>query len=192
MKFLALIGVMAALMSAPPPDATVSAPAAPDAASGAIARISCGPRIGTAFWIGPNRLVTAAHVTSQAQRCMIANDAGEVREVEVVREDGALDVAELRSATPGPAFLSIDCGGFRRGQAYRAIGWMGGQLRVNLPLLATGFSQNGQAEFIGETYPGMSGGPVIAADRRGRVAGVINRRWPAAAQELEDTFLCRP
>lgn len=134
------------------------------------------------FRIGPDRLITAAHVTSHG-RCSIAGAPAET-----VREDGALDVAELRSVARRQ-FLELNCRGFRRGRWYRAIGYAGGELRVNLPWQAAGFGDApGKAEFLGEAYPGMSGGPVI--DRDGRVTGVTLQRFPARARALASTWLC--
>ena len=137
-------------------------------------------------------MLTAAHVTSHG-RCAIGRTPPSPAEagLEVVREDGVLDVAELRSPEPHP-FLRVGCGGFRAGGAYRAIGFIAGHYRANLPWTATGLSDaaSGQAEFAGEAEPGMSGGPVI--DMGGRAVGVIDQRFPARSRSLEDTYLCHP
>lgn len=188
MKAFALIGAALALGSATPAETVAPAPDVPDAA---IAVVVCGgARAGTAFRIGPHRLVTAAHVTSHASCTLQDRAGGGDVPVEVVREEGRLDIAELRSAAASDVFLQVDCGGVRRGRHYRAIGFAGGRYRANLPLIATGYATSfGGAEFVGETIPGMSGGPVI--DRRGRVVAVVNTRLPASARALRETWLCR-
>jgi hypothetical protein len=183
LKFFARICATIALVSAPPMPLASSPPRALDVDQAAIAIILCGgERAGTAFWIAPTRIMTAAHVTRGAA-CQIGGVP-----VELVREDGDNDVAELRSAEAHP-FLRVSCDGFRAGQLYRAIGYVGGEYRANMPWIPTGFRDpSGQNEFIGQAEPGMSGGPVIG--RGGDVAGVVNQRWPARSRALKDTFVC--
>ena len=180
-KTLALLGATLAFVSATP------RLAGPDPA--AVALIVCkgpdlgtGVRLGTAFWIGPRRLITAAHVTSHG-RCAIGGTP-----LDVVREDGVLDVAELRSTAPHP-FLPFRCTGFRAGRHYLAIGFIAGRSRADLPWRATGRRDaSGQHEFVGQAEPGMSGGPVL--DLSGRAVGVVDQRFPARSRALEETHLC--
>ena len=178
-RLLALLGATLALVSATP------RLAGPDPA---VAIIACDSgfgtrtRLGTAFWIAPHRLLTAAHVSSHG-RCAIGGIP-----LEVVREDGVLDVAELHSPTPHP-FLPFRCSGFRAGRLYRAIGFIAGRTHAELPWRATGRRDpSGQHEFLGQAEPGMSGGPVL--DHSGRAVGVVDQRFPARSRALEETHLC--
>lgn len=154
-----------------------------DAPPGAVALIQCSGRLGTAFWIGPTRVLTAAHVVSH-EACLIDGAP-----VTVVSEDDTADIAELRSPAPQP-FMAHRCEPYRIGGTYRAIGFVLGQYRANIPWLATGQTDrdSGQYDFIGEAQPGMSGGPIL--DSQGRVVGIVNQRYPARSRALKDTSLC--
>ncbi len=176
---LALIGATMALV----PVSSASAPAALRTIDyGAIVMVRCGPVQGTAFHIGGGRYVTAYHVAAFGN-CAIAGVPARM-----VRADGGLDVAELGGPAIGLA-LRLDCRGFRAGGNYRAVGYAMPAGRLTLPLIATRHMSDGQREFVGEVYPGMSGGPVIADDG-GEVAGITNRRWPARSRALRGTWLC--
>lgn len=170
------------LLGCAPAAAGESLPSVRDGPDGAIEMVTCGRRTGTAFRIEPDRLVTAAHVTAGGD-CTIAGVP-----VATVRKDGALDVAELRAADRR-TFIPVRCSVTREGRLYRAIGFAGGAQRMNLPWQATGQADApGKAEFFGESYPGMSGGPVL--DREGRAIGIVLQRYPARARLLASTWLC--
>lgn len=155
---------------------------------GAVTRISCGDSMGTGFWVGPDRIVTAAHVVSNGP-CSIEGEP-----VETVRVDGDLDIAELRGPS-NPQPLSLDCDDYSTGRVYRAVGHaMGANNPITQVLRATRYRSdidngNHLRVFEGEVYPGMSGGPMV--DRYGKVVGVTLRRWPARSRELNDTWICQ-
>ncbi len=165
------------------PVSSASAPAAlGDIDYAAIVMVRCGAAQGTAFHVGGGRYLTAYHVAVFGT-CSIEGVA-----MRMVRGDGGLDVAELGGPPIGQA-LRIDCRGFRAGGTYRAVGYAMPAGRLTLPLIATRHTSDGQREFVGEVYPGMSGGPVIADDG-GKVPGITNRRWPARSRALRGTWLC--
>lgn len=152
---------------------------------GAINIIQCGNAVGTAFHIGDGRYITAAHVVSHGD-CAIGGFP-----VRLVHQDGKLDTAELIGAV-APEKFEIDCSGFRPNQHYLAIGYAGGVVRLDLPLIYSAFGRDPEGTngmFVGpDSQPGMSGGPLINEDYQ--VSGIVQQRWPSRARALADTYLC--
>ncbi len=134
----------------------------------AVAQIRCGDGLGTAFWIAPTRMISAAHVTARGP-CTLGGAP-----LQLVREDGGNDVAELRGPDLGHT-LPVRCSDMREGRSYYAVGFALGRYRHMSRLVATGERAagppgRGQTMLLGTVYPGMSGGPVF--DRRGRVCWI--------------------
>jgi trypsin-like peptidase len=157
----------------------------------AIALIRCGDGLGTAFWIAPGRMISAAHVTARGP-CTLGGAP-----LEVVLEDGGNDIAELRGPDSGRA-LPVRCSQMSEGRPYFAVGFALGRYRHTSRLVATGERAagppgQGQSVLLGTVYPGMSGGPVF--DRRGRVTGIVNMRGTrlplSFSRPLRETFVCR-
>lgn len=153
----------------------------------AIVRLEChaddGGAIGTAVKIGRHTYITAAHVVD-GRECAIN---GAPATVTVTGVPG-LDFAMLT----GPAsnvFLPITCKGFKFGRIYLARGYaFGGYALAAMPWLATAIPWGTLRMAIGDAHPGMSGGPLL--DKRGRVVGIVNTRWPSMALPLSETGLC--
>lgn len=139
------------------------------AQSPAIAPIACGSSYGTAFWLAPDRIVTAAHIASGGP-CVVMGHP-----VRIVRSDPAMDVAEL-SGLESDAWLEVDCGGFAPRGRYLAVGYPGGR-RHSAAVRATRARHDlGGVRrltwFHGFVYRGMSGGPVL--DEQGRASGLVS------------------
>lgn len=169
----------AALFVSAPVSAPTTGPYAHDEAL--IVPVICTQAAGTAFKIGWNTYITAAHV-SDNEGCTIG---GQV--VDVTRRDGKTDFAELRGPS-SPHSLPLSCAGFKPGRIYLARGWVPGWGLMRLPWLATELTDAGQRVFVGDAIPGMSGGVVM--DRRGRVVGIVSKRLATRATSLSDTSAC--
>ncbi len=181
LKALALPVVALSLVSASIPRTTlfVNYPA--------IEQIVCLGGKGTGFHAG-GKFISVTHVTENIG-CRTAS--GPV----VVTDEAGIDFSTGPSVNSG---YHINCGGFRKGAAYFAIGYAGGApVQQLLTLTATGeYADNGMAILHGypTVIPGMSGGPILNA--RGEVVGTVNmftRHLPLSfSQELRETSLCSP
>jgi hypothetical protein len=154
-----------------------------------IVRVDCETTRGTAFRIGPNLLVTAAHVSS-GESCKINGEP-----IHIIRQ-GEGDFALLASARRGP-WLKVDCGGYIKGRQYVALGYARGlNTQTSIDLEATGEQVFGMARLwaVFNAIPGQSGGPIEDADT-GRPVGIVNTynaaRGDTGSVELRDTAVCR-
>jgi hypothetical protein len=158
-----------------------------------VRQVLCDTARGTAFRVGIGAMVTARHVT-HGRRCTIDGEP-----VNVTWESEELDLAVIRTKVYGKP-LPIDCGGYKDGEAYAAIGYAFGQPRQRV--IFTLFMADLDARLprwmkfrtlVGDRFiPGMSGG--INMNRRGVVVGVINgfnRDAPLSySLAMKDTPLC--
>jgi hypothetical protein len=190
-KLIALVCAASALVSA-----TIPADEPANIDYNAIVKVVCGGASGTAFWIDDTRLLTAVHVTRNGP-CSI--DGNPVR---IVREEEAIDVAELEGPNIGH-HLHLNCRAFHRGHIYHAAGFAFAHFRHTSRLIGTGYRETapdpvpaiGMAILRGQAYPGMSGGPVF--DRRGNVVGMTNRGSQGGAnptfesREIRESAVCR-
>ena len=188
MKLAVALAALAGLVSASPPNRI----AEPNTDQNAIAMIRCGTSTGTAFWISPNRIVTANHVVT-AGPCSI--DGVDLQ----LTGSEPNDIAYL-TGLRNSRYLTVRCAEPRRG-VYFATGFPMGGPRFTARLSAQNIQDDGARFaaargfwlFLGRAYPGMSGGPVV--DSRGRVVAIVNMGGsmpPAtAARALTDTAICR-
>lgn len=152
----------------------------------AIVMVKCqkarGMASGTAFKVGRDSYITAAHVVAGGT-CSI-----EGVPVAVTSFDERRDYATFT----GPASdvtIKARCDGFKSGRTYIARGFPGGQpFNMYTPWLATRSKLGGFNVFFGDGLPGMSGGPVI--DESGSVVGIVNMRWPTRSMALRYTSFC--
>ena len=165
---------------------------------GAIVMLRCGRSTGTAFHVGAHRLATAAHVTARGP-CSIEG----VR-VTVATEQVSRDFSILHSPAPSRHVLRFSCRGMRVDDRIQAVGFAAGESPAHVWILKARANVNddpndgaglGMRHLDGQTYPGMSGGPMIV---RGEVVGIVSRGsmpgHPAPprsiSRELRHTALC--
>lgn len=152
----------------------------------AIVMVKCqkarGIGSGTAFKVGHNSYITAAHVMAGGT-CWVDGQP-----VTVTSFDDRRDYATFT----GPASdvtIKASCDGYRAGETYIARGFPGGQpYNIYTPWMATKSMLGGFNILFGEGIPGMSGGPVI--DESGAVIGLVNMRWPTRSMALRYTSFC--
>lgn len=156
---------------------------------------------GTGTIIAHNRVLTAAHVVHGAATCFFGKAL-----VQISFEDRALDVAVLDVPLGETAFSPISCDGFDSlaDEPFFAIGYAWGKdfaiqkqqfTGQYIAAALTDTTETMQDEhlglFAGETYPGMSGGPIVGQD--GRIYGVViggDQREVSLYRDLRDTPLC--
>jgi hypothetical protein len=169
-----------ALAAAPSSASVADVPAYP-----MVERVQCREGSGTAFIAG-GYTISAAHVTT------LSNCQMRGQPIALDNQGGDFSV--------GPARVrgyKIDCGGFKHGETYHAVGYAFGlYTQTVLSMTGTGkYADNGMALLIGwPTFiPGMSGG--ILLNKRGEAVGVVNmfsRLYPVSlSAELKGTSVCR-
>jgi S1-C subfamily serine protease len=157
------------------PAPTASAAPTEDAVNRAVdsvAVVRTGDGVGTAFAVGPERLVTAAHVVEDADRVAVTMGRRslvadvvhvlEGRDIALLTVEGAhMEPLELRRG-PGPV-----------GQQVFAVGAALGQLSVTRGIVSGTRHLGGQAylQTDAAVNPGNSGGPLL--DQNGRVLGLV-------------------
>jgi S1-C subfamily serine protease len=148
--------------------------------------LTCGMGQGSAVKVGGDLYLTAHHVIEHMP-CQIKGT-----EVTLVSSSSEDDLAVIR----GPSsidYMTINCKrDFVKNEVYTTVGFPGGfwgNPQFELPLIATGKRKNGFGTFVGEIYPGMSGGAVI--DDKGRLVGINNMRWPARSRSIANSYLCK-
>lgn len=154
-----------------------------------IVRVECLGGSGSAFRVGPNLLLTVAHVTSVGG-CFIGGKPFRVAETRG-------DFAVLTMPEPSRQWLRIDCRGFVAGRRYAAVGFARGlPTQTSVDLVATGDTLAGLAVLKGvfTAVPGQSGGAVIDVATR-RPVGTVNayqmRAGLTGSVELKGTSVCR-
>jgi hypothetical protein len=153
-----------------------------------IVQVDCDKGMGTAFKIGPRLLISVAHVTGMTG-CKIAGSP-----INVIRSEG--DFSILRSDTVADRWLTIDCGGFKRGHLYEGRGYARGlPTLTSVDVTDTGQSLGGFEKLWGvfTVVPGQSGGALIDLDTN-KVVGTINVfdavRGLSGSVSLSTTSVC--
>lgn len=157
---------------------------------------------GTAFYIGDNRFVTAAHIIENSTHCI--DSSGIVVTVDYI--DGNNDIALLSMGnnilerlTP----LRVNCDGYHNNTIYHSFGYSGISGFSMANLIATEYQTSstykiegtlvaGMNVLSGTIEPGMSGGPIF--NDNGEVVGLNNARTLdgnyAFSYDLKDTIIC--
>ena len=156
----------------------------------AIVKVYCkrasGAVYGTAFKVTERAYITARHVVHGGE-CFVGG-----KPITVTSEDAPSDYATFIGPKSN-AVIKVRCSAPIEREIFIARGYPGGSARnFYLPWLATAAVMRGFEPFgvfIGEAYPGMSGGPVI--DKRGRVIGVVSKRLPTQATIMKETGYCK-
>lgn len=153
----------------------------------AIVQVDCatvlGTTSGTATHVGNGLYTTADHVVNQG----VCSVGGVL--VQNLTHDTAHDFATF-SAPPRKTSVRYTCRGFKRGEDYFAAGYPDGLGFLILEAwTATKFKSDGYQVFVGNAYPGMSGGPLI--NGAGKMVGIVNMRWPTQSMPLRSTILCK-
>lgn len=161
-----------------------------------ICRDAKGGGSGTGTRVGPNLVLTAAHV-SNGRTCTINGEP-----VEQVEASPALDFALLRTL-PVARWKPISCRPMAFGHPYTAWGFaMGGPLHrqqvfgtIVHPLsteVHPGFGKTGIFVGFERFIPGMSGGPIL--NSQDQIVGIVIGFHPVVpasyGRMLADTHLC--
>jgi hypothetical protein len=155
-----------------------------------IVRVDCLTKRGTAFYVGPNILLSVAHVTN-APGCMING-----KPFKVIEQKG--DFSILSVEEPVSKWLKIDCKGYVAGEQYTAWGFARGLNDLTtVDIVATGQTI---ADFyalwgVFTVIPGQSGGPIMPLLDPSTVVGTTNVYNPengaSGSMQIKDTSLCR-
>jgi S1-C subfamily serine protease len=156
---------------------------------------------GSGFAVGPDTVVTNAHVVAGERRTAVETSAGQRLGARVVAFDSGRDLAVL--SVPGLGLAPLPLADGRRGDTGAVYGHPGGgplqatPARIAERIVAVGTdiyrtSRTRRDVFVlaARLAPGDSGGPLV--DQRGRVAGVafaIDPGRPATAYALTDDEL---
>lgn len=164
-----------------------------------ILRVDCANKRGTAEVIAPNMVLTAEHVIGKNLSCQVGG-----KPAIIIHRDRELDIAVLAVDTSDLKPFQIDCGGFREGTEYLAVGYAEGTTFGFNKIIATGkrrevtdtedYQKFILGELDGKIYQGMSGGPIISPE--GKLVGIINMtstKGPVKAysRPISDMYLCR-
>jgi hypothetical protein len=154
-----------------------------------VCRAATGYVMGSAFRVGPQYLITAAHVSNNPH-CQIDG-----QDIHIVYTSRKLDFAILEDDRAGSS-IPVDCGGFKVGHKYYAVGHArGADDLFAIPMFETGLTEDGMAVLAGieEAQPGQSGGPIVDPETM-KVVGVVNAAdWETGktySVELKGTSIC--
>jgi S1-C subfamily serine protease len=169
-----------------------------------VAQIECGNYLGSAFYIGDGKFVTAKHMVRNtdkkgwpAMRCTIDNKT--VRVIEIGK--AGIDYAIVSGPIYRPYRAITSCAGFVEGQPYFATGYAEGNpwvvtqrfIASSAHMIQPGLG-NYNTILRGSDVEGQSGGPV--SDTDGLVVGIVSQGENSGKTEsyilaLADTDICK-
>ncbi|HOX43805.1 MAG TPA: S1C family serine protease [Myxococcota bacterium] len=180
-------GVPAPTDSAPPAEPPPAAVAAQPAAlstdqlamqiRGAVAEVSCQGRLGTAFFVEPDRLATNAHVACGLdQQVQVKLADGRTLAGRTVVWEPRPDLALLEVSGAGATPLELgDSTALAVGEPVVFVGSPRGLTATvhegKVSFVGRNLMGNAYLQVDGNVNPGNSGGPLV--DRRGRAVGII-------------------
>lgn len=135
---------------------------------------------GTGFLVGPNLLLTAAHVTGDASSALVKRSDGYSSAAQVIGTDQERDLALMRLDYPvsGHEFV-IDDSGLRVGDEVGAIGHPSGFPLTFTSGRMSSLNYDSGGVLFHQTdapiNPGNSGGPLI--NKRGTVVGLVDWKF---------------
>lgn len=158
-----------------------------------VVQIRCDQGVGSGVRYKTHGILSVNHVTRMTN-CKVDGVP-----IATPYANEALDFSVSRSPVVGQG-AEIDCGGFKEGEIYAAIGYASG-----LPVQRMLFAKSSAAAQVMIPWgsfsafltpvnfiPGMSGGPVV--NEAGKVVGVVKGFYSTApvsyARALKDTPLC--
>jgi S1-C subfamily serine protease len=143
--------------------------------------VGVGKGHGTGFVVGPDRIITAAHVVKDAEKVTIKfSNTVEIDAKVLWKGEGANDVALLEADTRGRPAMPLTCSKPQRGEQVMVFGHPKFMTNVATYGRVAGFvtepellKEEADAVILDVTLaPGNSGGPVL--DQRGSVVGIAN------------------
>jgi V8-like Glu-specific endopeptidase len=142
-----------------------------------VVQIMCDKVAGTAFRVGPDTLLSVAHVTHN-RGCTING-----KPFKEVAQKGDFVVLAYDA---DPRWLKVNCEGFKKDRLYVALGYAQAlPTLTEADMIATGLNAQGMAILasVFTVIPGMSGGPILDAET-GEVVGTVNMFDPDSGSSL--------
>ena len=143
----------------------------------AIVQVETPGNRGTAFFVGPDTLITNVHVVGPSHTVTIRRSSGASSEARVQTRSSQFDIAVLKVFNPEPGQAVIRLGSAaaaQSGQEVVAIGSALGTLQNTVTRgIVSAVRQSGGATLVqtdAAVNPGNSGGPLL--DRKGQAIGV--------------------
>lgn len=192
---IALLSLSASAASSVPPvvDVDDAKPSGYFIPLNLVVQIRCGDFVGTGSRINSRTIITATHVIRPGG-CSVGGNP-----VTAVFEQPGQDFAVVRTEAPADDRIVTSCAGYADGGEYFAVGYAFGKDFVVQRLAGSKSRVRGDGKFNGltllrgNTYPGMSGGPIV--NDRGEIVGIVNAGPRSGysvtlSRALADTYLC--
>lgn len=147
-----------------------------------IVRVDCATGFGSATHVGGGKYISVNHVTS-----LIGCKVNGVP-IHVTYADKKKDFSTFTGPVL-PSAVKISCDGFKRKDIYVMRGYAFASSAPWFQPVIAAVEYEGFMTFVGDDFPGMSGGPVL--DTKGRITGTVNIGNPTGGVDLKYTPICR-
>jgi hypothetical protein len=148
-----------------------------------IVKVLCQEGSGSATRVGPTDYISVAHVVTLT-KCTVNGTPIKATYVNT-KQDFATFTGPV-----GTDFMKVSCDGYHYEEGYVMRGYAyGDDTPWFEPVIFITKDKDGIATFVGNDFPGMSGGPVI--DVNGRITGTVNIQNPTGSVDLHDTIVCK-